>query len=92
MFDFLCGNHTRNLLVVRYEKHYDAWLEDELGEQLRVAHAASGGRVRLECSGTMFLRAICKLTHRGYSQYVKGKPNPIPITYYCPKANPSPNP
>ena len=72
MFDFLCGNHTRNLLVARYERHYDAWLEKELGEQLRTARAASGGRARLECSGNMFLRALCKLTHRGYSQYVKG--------------------
>ncbi len=58
--------------MARYEKHYDAWLEEELGEQLRTARAASGGRARLECSGNMFLRALCKLTHRGYSQYVKG--------------------
>jgi hypothetical protein len=72
MFDFLCGNHTRNLLVARYEKRYDAWLETELGDLLRAARAASGGRARLECSGNMFLRAICKLTHRGYNQYVKG--------------------
>ena len=72
MFDFLCGNHTRNLLVGRYEKHYDTWLEKELGDQLRAARAATGGRARLECSGNMFLRALCKLTHRGYAQYVKG--------------------
>jgi hypothetical protein len=72
MFDFLCGNHTRNLLVGRYEKHYDTWLETELGDKLRAARAATGGRARLECSGNMFLRALCKLTHRGYAQYVKG--------------------
>jgi hypothetical protein len=72
MFDFLCGNHTRNFLVGRYEKHYDAWLENDVGEALRAARAASSGRARLECSGNMFLRAICKLTHRGYSQCVKG--------------------
>ena len=28
--------------------------------------------MRLECSGVCFLRSICKLTHRGHAQYVKG--------------------
>jgi hypothetical protein len=72
MFDFLCGNHTRNLLAVRFEKRHDAFLEAELGEALRPAKLASGGRARLECSGTNFLRSLCKLTHKGYGQYVKG--------------------
>ncbi len=72
MFDFLCGNHTRNLLTVRFEKRHDKFLEAELGEALRVARAACGGRARLECSGTNFLRSLCKLTHKGYGQYVKG--------------------
>jgi hypothetical protein len=72
MFDFLCGNHTRNLLTVRFEKRHDAYLEEELGEALRAARTASGGRVRFECSGTHFLRSLCKLTHKGYGQYVKG--------------------
>ena len=94
MFDFLCGNHTRNLLAVRFEKRHDAFLEAELGEALRAAKTACGGRVRLECSGTHFLRSLCKLTHKGFGQYVKGDgdafsdflgiphpsfdPNPIP--------------
>jgi hypothetical protein len=72
MFDFLCGNHTRNLLAVRFEKRHDQFLEVELGDALRAAKTASGGRVRLECSGAHFLRSLCKLTHRGYGQYVKG--------------------
>jgi len=72
MFDFLCGNHTRNLLAVRFEKRHDAFLEAELGEALRAARTATGGRARLECSGTHFLRSLCKLTHKGYGQYVKG--------------------
>jgi hypothetical protein len=72
MFDFLCGNHTRNLLAVRFEKRHDQYLEAELGEALRAAKTASGGRARLECSGTNFLRSLCKLTHKGYGQYVKG--------------------
>lgn len=72
MFDFLCGNHTRNLLAVRFEKRHDAFLQAELGEALQAARTASGGRARLECSGTHFLRSLCKLTHKGYGQYVKG--------------------
>jgi hypothetical protein len=72
MFDFLCGNHTRNLLAVRFEKRHDKYLEAELGEALRAAKIASGGRARLECSGTHFLRSLCKLTHKGFGQYVKG--------------------
>ncbi len=72
MFDFLCGNHTRNLLTMRFEKPHDKFLEEELGEDFRVARAACGGRARLECSGTNFLRSLCKLTHKGYGQYVKG--------------------
>ncbi len=62
----------RNLLTVRFEKRHDKFLEAELGKALRVARAACGGRARLECSGTNFLRSLCKLTHKGYGQYVKG--------------------
>jgi hypothetical protein len=70
--DFLCGNHSRNLLVDRFNELYNAFLERELGEAMRDARQASGGRVRVECSGVCFLRSICKLTHRGHAQYVKG--------------------
>ena len=70
--DFLCGNHSRNLLVDRANGFYDAYLERELGEAMRAASVALGGRVRLECSGVCFLRSICRLTHRGHAQYVKG--------------------
>ena len=70
--DFLCGNHSRNLLIDRANGFYDAFLEKELGEAMRAARAAAGGRVRLECSGVCFLRSLCRLTHRGHAQYVKG--------------------
>jgi hypothetical protein len=30
------------------------------------------GLARLEGSGVLFLRAICKLTHVGHAQYYKG--------------------
>ena len=70
--DFLCGNHSRNLLVDRANKLYDAFLEKELGDAMRAACVATGGHVRLECSGVCFLRSIYRLTHRGHAQYVKG--------------------
>ncbi len=70
--DFLCGNHSRNLLVDRANKLYDAFLETEVGAAMRAACVATGGHVRLECSGVCFLRSICRLTHRGHAQYVKG--------------------
>jgi hypothetical protein len=41
-FDFLCGNHTRNLPVVRFNKAYNRWLYLQLGEQMRVAKQAAG--------------------------------------------------
>ncbi len=70
--DFLCENYSRNLLVDRFNSFHDEYLEQELGEAAREARAATGGRVRLECSGVCFLRSICRLTHRGHAQYVKG--------------------
>jgi hypothetical protein len=69
--DFLCGNHSPNLLVDRFNESYDAFLDRELGEAIRDARQASGGRVRLECSGVCFLRSIYKLTHRGHAQNVR---------------------
>jgi hypothetical protein len=71
--DFLCGNHSRNLLVDRFNCLNDKYLEEqELGEAMRAARASTGGHVRLECSGVSFLRSLCRLTHRGHAQYVKG--------------------
>jgi hypothetical protein len=59
-------------MVDRFNGFYEAFLEGELGEAIRAARAATGGRARLECSGVCFLRSICRLTHRGHAQYVKG--------------------
>ena len=70
--NFLCGNHSRNLLIDRFNNLHDGYLERELGDAMRQARASTGGRVRLECSGVCFLRSICRLTHRGHAQYVKG--------------------
>ncbi len=73
--------NVRLLLTVRFEKRHDAYLEEELGKGLRAARTASGGRARLECSRTHFLRSLCKLTHKGYGQYVKGDAMPFLISW-----------
>jgi hypothetical protein len=71
-FDFLCGNHTRNLPIDWFNKVYNKWLQGEIDESMKLAKTAAGGMVRLECSGEAFLRSLCKLTHRGHGQYDKG--------------------
>jgi hypothetical protein len=70
-FDFLCGNHTRNLPIDWFNRLYSKWLQTEIGEEMKTAKTAAGGAVRLECSGEAFLRSLCKLTHRGHAQYCK---------------------
>ena len=74
-FDFLCGNHTRNLPIDWFNRLYNKWLQSELGESIAKAKTAAGGMVRLECSGEAFLRSVCKLTHTGHAQYEKGDGN-----------------
>jgi hypothetical protein len=39
---------------------------------MRVAKQAAGGKARLDCSGVLFLRSLCRLTHVGHAQYYKG--------------------
>jgi hypothetical protein len=71
-FDFLCGNHTRNLPIDWFNRLYNKWVQDAIGEDMKTLKAAYGGTLRLECNGEAFLRSLCKLTHRGHGQYVKG--------------------
>ncbi len=73
IFNFLCGNHTRNLPIDRFNKLYDKWLEVTLGAAIR--EAKTGAAVRLECNGIQFLRTVCRLTHTGSQQYAKGDGN-----------------
>jgi hypothetical protein len=39
---------------------------------MRVAKVATGGMARLDGSGVLFLRSLCRLTHVGHAQYYKG--------------------
>ncbi len=68
VFNFLCGNHTHNLPIDRFNKLYDKWLiEEMIGPVLKAANG--GANVRLECNGVQFLRTVCRLTHTGAQQY-----------------------
>jgi hypothetical protein len=69
-FNFLCGNHSRNLPIDRFNLLYEKWLEGTIGSAMR--EAKNGSSVRLECNGIHFLRTVCRLTHHGPQQYAKG--------------------
>jgi hypothetical protein len=45
-FDFLCGNHTRNLPIDWFNRLYNKWLQNEIGEDIKMAKSATGGTVR----------------------------------------------
>ena len=70
--DFLCGNHTRNLPVVAFNRLFNGFLSEELGDEFESATAAGNGRARLEKCGASLLRSITKLAHDGYDAYEKG--------------------
>ena len=51
---------------------FKAYLLKELGSDFEACQKASGSRARLEKDGERFLRAICKLVHKGHGEYAKG--------------------
>jgi hypothetical protein len=71
-FDFLCGNHTRNLPMDAFNKEYEAYLRRKLGDDLAALTQVHGSHTRVEASGVLLLRSLCKLTHKGHKQYPKG--------------------
>ncbi len=44
----------------------------ELGTAIAEVQQAGGGRTRVEGSGILLLRAMCRLTHMGHMEYAKG--------------------
>jgi hypothetical protein len=64
-FDYLCGNHTRNLPLDEWNRKYEQYIQDELGESIQEVQKVGGGRTRVEGSGILLLRAMCRLTHKG---------------------------
>jgi hypothetical protein len=71
ILDFLCGNHTRGLPVDAFNRRFEDWLAEELSAEFDAAAGESGGRARLEKSGTSLLRSLFKLIHSGWGAYEK---------------------
>ena len=71
VLEFLCGNHTRGLPVDAFNRRFEEWMNDELGSEFAEAAGESGGRARLEKSGTALIRSIFKLIHSGWGAYEK---------------------
>ena len=70
--DYRCGNHTRGLPVAAFNRLFESYLHANLGEEFEAATTASGGRARLEKSGVLLLRSMCKLVSSGFGAYEKG--------------------
>jgi hypothetical protein len=73
-FNYLCGNHTRDLPLDEWNREYERYIKDELGESIMDVQKAGGGRTRVEGSGILLLRAMCRLTHTGFY---------VILLYYC---------
>ncbi len=51
---------------------FNAYITTELGGSIKATQVESGGRSRVEASGIMFLRLLCRLTHTRHAQYALG--------------------
>jgi hypothetical protein len=53
-------------------QEFDAYLWRKLGEDIAALTAEYGSNTRVDASGVLLLRSLCKLTHKGHMQYAKG--------------------
>ena len=71
-FDFLCSNHVRNLPIDEFNRLFEQYIKANIGEELSKITRDGNGRARVEASGLLLLRSLCRLTHKGHLQYAKG--------------------
>ncbi len=71
-FDFLCANHVRNLPIDEFNRLFEVYIKTHLGAELSQITRDGNGRTRVEASGLLLLRSLCRLTHKGHHQYAKG--------------------
>ncbi len=71
-FDFLCANHVRNLPIDEFNRLFEQYIKINLGPDLDKISHDGNGRTRVEASGLLLLRSLCRLTHKGHQQYAKG--------------------
>ena len=71
-FDFLCANHVRNLPIDEFNRLFEGYIKTYLGDELAQITRDGNGRTRVESSGLLLVRSLCRLTHKGHLQYAKG--------------------
>ena len=71
-FDFLCANHVRNLPIDEFNRLFEVYIKTHLGHELSQITRDGNGRARVEASGLLLLKSLCRLTHKGHHQYAKG--------------------
>jgi hypothetical protein len=64
-YDYLCFPHTRNLPLDQWNREFEAYIKEHLGDAIVEVQKEGGGRTRVEGSGILLLRAMCRLTHTG---------------------------
>jgi hypothetical protein len=71
-YDFLCGNHVRNLPIDEFNRQFEQYLREHLGMELETIRREGNGCTRVDASGVLLLRSLCRLTHTGAKEYAKG--------------------
>ena len=71
-YDYLCANHVRNLPIDEFNREFERYLRDDLGTEMETIRREGNGRTRVEASGVLLLRSLCRLTHSGAKEYAKG--------------------
>ncbi len=66
-FDYLCSNHVRNLPIDEFNREVEDYIKDEIGADLAITRDGNG-RTRVEASGPLFLRSLCRLRLRRVQQ------------------------
>jgi hypothetical protein len=61
---------TPPLLIIK--QLFEAYIRRKLGDDLAAVATEFGDRTRVEASGVLLLRSMCRLTHKGHQQYAKG--------------------
>ena len=71
-YDYLCANHVRNLPIDEFNRLFEKYLRSALEAEMETIRREGNGRTRVEASGILLLRSLCRLTHSGAKEYAKG--------------------
>ena len=71
-YNYLCANHVRNLPIDEFNRLFEKYLRAALGAEMETIRREGNGRTRVEASGVLLLRSLCRLTHSGAKEYAKG--------------------